>query len=143
MEPKPWYSKGLRFECQRSGRCCTQRGEHAFVYLTEADLGRLLEALALPREVVLERFCEWVDGRWTLRRDTARCVFQEESGACSVHAARPQQCRSWPFWRENLERGRWVREVASFCPGVGHGPLVPADEIERIAREDEQWYERR
>lgn len=142
MAHKPWFDKGLRFECQKCGRCCWQRGAHTYVYLTEADLAALAAELGLSSALVLERFGEHVDGRMTLRRDTPRCVFQDESGACTVYAARPHQCRSWPFWRENLERERWEREVVALCPGVGRGALVPADEIERIARTDERWYGR-
>ncbi len=140
MSPKPWYHKGLRFDCQRCGRCCTQRGEHTFVYLTGADLTRLADSMGLAEAAFVGRFCEHVEGRLTLRTDTRRCIFQDESGACSVYDARPHQCRSWPFWRENLERAAWERDVVPLCPGAGQGTLHSAEEIEAIARDDEEWY---
>ena len=38
-------------------------------------------------------------------------------------------------------RARWEGPVSEICPGIGEGPLVPRDEIERQARETEDWYE--
>ncbi len=137
---KPWYSKGLRFECQRCGRCCTNRGPYSFVFLSEADLAALAADRGLERSEFLARHCVQHEGRTTLRTDLRRCEFQGADGSCSVYAARPEQCRSWPFWRENLVRETWEREVAALCPGVGEGRLFEAREIEAIARHDEDWY---
>ena len=137
---KAWYSNGLRFECQRCGRCCTNRGPYAFVFLSEADVSALADHLGLGREVFLERHCTLHGGRLTLRHDLPRCEFQADDGACTVYEARPQQCKSWPFWRENLQRETWEREVAPLCPGVGQGRLHTAEEIEEIAAHDERWY---
>jgi len=33
---KPWYHKGLRFECSQCGACCTSHGEFTYVYLAES-----------------------------------------------------------------------------------------------------------
>ena len=140
MSDKPWFSNGLRFECQRCGRCCTNRGGYAFVYLTEADTARLAGFLGLERDEFVARHCEEVEGRVTLRTDSPQCAFLREDRTCAVHPARPHQCRSWPFWRENLEAATWRREIEPLCPGLGQGPLHTAEEIEAIARRDEEWY---
>ena len=69
---KPWYSKGLRFECQRCGRCCTRRGSYSFVFLTEADVGALAAELgARGHELVVQRFSEGdsVDGLLAVYRE--------------------------------------------------------------------------
>jgi Fe-S-cluster containining protein len=50
---------------------------------------------------------------------------------CSVYEARPNQCRTWPFWPEVMNAKSWKKDVADFCPGVGKGPVIPAKEIER------------
>jgi len=54
---------------------------------------------------------------------------------CRVYEARPAQCRSWPFWSENVEsEGTW--EVTKIlCPGSGEGDLIDAATITRRARE--------
>jgi hypothetical protein len=50
------------------------------------------------------------------------------------------QCRTWPFWDENLKRPTWEGPVRERCPGVGHGALHSADEVEATARRNEEWY---
>ncbi len=32
------YKKGIRFECQGSGKCCVSRDSYGFVYLSDNDL---------------------------------------------------------------------------------------------------------
>ena len=137
---KPWYHSGLRFECTRCGNCCRNHGEYSYVYLAEADLVALTSHLGLTRSEVLERWCS-SDGGWTvLRMDRPACPFLDTEGGCQVYAARPKQCRTWPFWEDNLERARWEGAVSDCCPGIGSGPLHPAAEVERISRETEEWY---
>lgn len=141
MEPKPWYEKGLRFDCQRCGQCCTAHGDYAYVYLAEADVQALATQLELDRETFLERHCRWEDGWIVLRMDGPACPFLAEDRTCRVYAARPQQCRTWPFWRENLRREVWEGPVRECCPGIDQGTLHPREEVERIADENEAWYE--
>ena len=62
MTPKPWYGKGLRFECTSCGNCCRNHGDYTFVYLAEADIEAISGHLDLDREAFLERYCEEVDG---------------------------------------------------------------------------------
>ena len=60
--------------------------------------------------------------------------FDSKTRRCGVYAARPAQCRTWPFWNSNLEsRNAWDTMCES-CPGAGHGDFVPLAEIERRAR---------
>ena len=110
------------------------------MFLSEADLTALAAERHLERSEFLARHCSLHAGRITLRSDLARCEFQGADGSCTVYAARPEQCRSWPFWRENLAREIWEREVAPLCLGVGQGRVHDAAEIEAIARHDERWY---
>ena len=42
---KPWYANGIRFGCQQSGKCCTNHGDHAYVYLKAEDEKRLAKHL--------------------------------------------------------------------------------------------------
>jgi Fe-S-cluster containining protein len=51
---------------------------------------------------------------------------------CRVYPVRPRQCRTWPFWAENLRRHVWYGEVRKRCPGVGKGRRYGAEEIESI-----------
>ena len=60
------------------------------------------------------------------------CVFLKADG-CSVHAAKPLQCATFPFWPEMVDNRReWLR-TAAWCPGIGKGPLVNIEMAQSIA----------
>ena len=138
---KPWYHKGLRFQCTQCGHCCTAHGEYVWVYLAEADVTAIAAFLGLSRADFLARHCRAEDGWVSLRIDEPACPFLGPDRRCGIYPVRPKQCATWPFWEENLERARWDGPVRETCPGIGRGPLHSAEEVERIARETEEWYE--
>lgn len=141
MEPKAWYSKGLRFECTRCGNCCRNHGEYSFVSLSEADLEAIPRHLGLTRAEFLARYCEKVPGYHpTLRTDSPACAFLREDQTCAIYPVRPKQCATWPFWSENLVEETWEGPVKACCPGIGRGATYSAEEIERTARETDEWY---
>ena len=140
MSPKPWYDKGLRFECTQCGNCCKNHGEYAYVYLAEADVVAMAAELELTPSAFRRRWCRPKDGYTVLVMDEPGCPFLREDNRCAVYRARPKQCRTWPFWKENLAREVWEGPVKECCPGIDRGPLTSAAEVERIARETEEWY---
>lgn len=141
MSSNSWYEKGLRFSCTQCGNCCRNHGDYTYVYLAEHDVEAIARHLGLPRRRFLERYCRQEDGWVTLRMDAPACPFLEEDNRCGIYPVRPKQCATWPFWEENLERSVWEGAVQECCPGIGRGPLIPAEEVERIARETEDWYD--
>jgi Fe-S-cluster containining protein len=126
-----FYKEGIRFECQGEGKCCVTHGRHSYVYLSFNDRRRLATHLGLTTAVFTARYTEKVDGQYQLKYADKDCPFLK-NGACAVYEARPWQCRTWPFWPENMNREAWEREVAGFCPGVGKGRLYTAEEIKLI-----------
>lgn len=133
MNDKSWYDKGLRFECQRCGECCTSRGEYAYVYVNHAEREALAAHLGLSPADFLARYCTEEDGWTVLRMDRPECPFLTPERACGVYPARPVQCATWPFWRDNLRRETWEGAVASTCPGVGRGRLHTREEVDALA----------
>jgi Fe-S-cluster containining protein len=141
---RTWWSEGVRFECQGTGRCCLSRGTHGYVYLTLADRRRLAGHLGLPTREFTRRHCGRHDGHFFLlpaegepaRPDQARACRYLDGRRCGVYDARPAQCRTWPFWPENMRARAWDREVAAFCPGVGRGRLHSAQEIGDLLAQD-------
>ena len=134
MTDKPWYHKGLRFECTRSGNCCRTHGEYAYVYLSEDEIRAASRFLGGSRAEFVETWCEEEDGWILLRADRPECPFLGPDSLCRIHPVRPAQCRAWPFWEENLERETWEGAVKACCPGVGRGRLYTRAEIEELAR---------
>lgn len=132
-----FYEQGLRFECQGSGKCCTSRGEFGFVYLTKEDRERFAKHLNLSLAEFKKKYCDRTQGIWHLKEDKALpdCMFLKNK-RCSVYEARPNQCRTWPFWPEVMNAKAWKTEVESFCPGVGKGKLWNKDEINASMKMD-------
>ena len=130
---QPWYAEGLRFECVPDcGACCTRHGEYDFVYLDPDDVDRLAAALGLSRDAFLETHAVEEDGYLALRMNGADCPYLRGTG-CGVYEARPNQCRTFPFWRENLRsRTAWER-LRSFCPGVGSGDVHAVEKVRALA----------
>ena len=139
--PAPWWSEGLRFQCQPDcGNCCT--GEPGFVWVSSGEASALADFLGLDEATFAERHLRRVGSRTSLKEDDlGDCTFfDSKRRTCGVYPVRPKQCATWPFWKENLKRERWDGPVRDTCPGIGSGPLYSAQEIERSARETEEWY---
>ena len=52
-----------------------------------------------------------------------QCHFLREDG-CSIHPAKPTQCRIFPFWPELVDSKREWKKTAAYCPGIGKGELI-------------------
>ena len=125
------FASGIRFACQGCGACCLTRGRYGFVYVSLPERRRLARHLRLPTRAFTLRFCEKSNGFFHLRSIGPDCVFLA-GNRCRVHRARPEQCRTWPFWPENMSPKVWSREVVAGCPGIGQGPLFTPRQIERF-----------
>lgn len=128
---KSFYSKGIRFECRGCGACCVARERHTYVYLSFGDRKRLAGHLDITTAEFTKKYTEAADGFVYLRDPDKDCPFLRDN-RCIAHSARPWQCRTWPFWPENMHPKAWERDVANFCPGVNKGRLYTAEEIDEI-----------
>ena len=134
----PWWADGLPFSCQQSGKCCHQRGGYGYVYVNARERQALADHLGLSLGQFNRRYTRSEDDGARVLRFVARaCIFLED-GLCSVHEAKPVQCRTWPFWEELLASPEvYEREVRSFCPGSRTGPTVEAASIRAQLEETE------
>lgn len=137
---KKFYSDGIRFQCQDCGNCCLSRDHYAYVYLTAQDRKNLSDYLGISTREFTLQYTEKSDGLLHLIDPHKDCLFLE-GGLCSVYEARPVQCRSWPFWPENMKKKVWEGEIASYCAGVGKGRLYSAEEIEHIIEREKKIFE--
>jgi Fe-S-cluster containining protein len=136
----PFYANGIQFECQGSGKCCTSRGSYGYVYLTDADQDRFAKYFKLSLPDFLKRYSGKKNGHVFILdpremgmdgHPEGDCAFLVDR-RCSVYEARPEHCRTWPFWPENMSPKVWTTEIASYCPGVGKGKLHTREEIDQI-----------
>lgn len=130
-----FWEAGIRFECQGTGRCCVSRGAYGYVYLSLQDRRRLAKYLGIPTRKFTHDFCSKTDRYFHLKEFKGPCPFLEGKG-CKVYSARPNQCRTWPFWPENLAPRVWTQEIQKFCPGVGQGKHYSAEKIRELLKLD-------
>lgn len=132
------HADGIRFGCRDCGGCCRSRGAYNYVYLSLHDRRRLARHLGLTTLQFTRRYAQKTHGWFHLKDPEGDCVFLED-GRCTVYDARPTQCRTWPFWPENMKPRVWHREIQPACPGIGRGRLYPAAQIERIMNEQRRY----
>lgn len=117
----------MKFECQEScgGKCCKPgwSGSH-FIFLTDADIVRIEQFTGLHRNQ-FSKVGEFEWTRFATEKVTARfmgqCPFLQD-GSCDIYEARPTQCRTFPYWPENMSDEKW-KALSAECPGIGKGPL--------------------
>ena len=129
-QTEQWWEKGVRFQCQGSGKCCTSHGEFGYVFLTLLDRKRMANHLGLKTAEFTRKYCAKLRGAYHLKEDLKQpdCLFLKGK-SCGIYEARPTQCRTWPFWPEVMNAKTWKKEVVAFCPGIGKGPLITAEKI--------------
>jgi Fe-S-cluster containining protein len=129
-EKSQWYASGLRFECLPGcSACCSDHGEYTALYLNAGDVRALADFLDLTREEFLRLHTTFEEGALLMHMEPPDCMFLED-GSCVAYLARPTQCRTFPFWEENLKsRTAWVR-LRKFCPGIDVGELHDYDRIQ-------------
>jgi len=129
----------LHFQCTSCGVCCTGDDDHG-VFMSDREAERIRRLLDVSRTWFRRRYVRRLgDDEWEARLDgDGRCPFLAASGRCEAYAARPGQCRSYPFWPEILSSRRaWNRE-ARRCEGIGRGPELAVGVIERRLRQAER-----
>ena len=125
-----WYQDGLRFTCTRCGHCCT--GEPGFVWVEDEDLKAIAQQRGESLEEVKALYTRWTTRGRTLReKSNGDCIFYDRTQGCTIYAARPPQCRSWPFWDSNVETPEAWQRTCDVCPGSGQGELISVEEITR------------
>lgn len=123
MVKEPWYKEGLRFKCTGCGECCT--GAPGYVWVDEEEIALLSSELQISKEAFVSQYTRRIGDRLSLKEDPKNydCIFLKER-KCQVYSARPKQCRTYPWWPENLSsRKAWERE-AERCEGINHPDAI-------------------
>lgn len=128
----PWFADGLEFSCTRCGACCT--GAPGYVWVVADEIARLAAHRGETVDQFTRRYVRRVGDRSSLiEKPGGDCVFWDKQGGCTVYPARPVQCRTWPFWPENLESPEAWAHVTRVCPGSGQGHWFSLEEIQASA----------
>ena len=133
----PWYVAGLAFECTACGRCCAGPDE-GYVWITPPEIAAVAAHLGLTDQQVHRKYVRKVGRRYSLVEDlnTKDCVFLtagDGSGRrCRIYPVRPVQCRTWPFWPDNLTDPDAWSLAGLRCKGINRGQPYGPEEIERM-----------
>ncbi len=132
MEEK-FYTDGLHFTCTRCSACC--RYNPGYVFLSLSDIDCLVAFLQISKHDFIMKYVKEVDmgdyRRLSLtEKPNFDCIFWTDGG-CTVYPARPLQCRSYPFWQQNLVSREVWDGLSASCPGINKGKLHSEDEIEK------------
>lgn len=135
-ERAPWYRDGLRFGCTRCGHCCG--GDSGTVAVSDAEIATLARRFDVTPAQLRAMYTDPLEGGGhTLReRPNGDCIFYARERGCTVYEDRPRQCRTWPFWRRVVRTpARWAEEAYG-CPGMNQGPLIDAQTVLALSRDD-------
>ena len=123
----------FRFECQLGCvNCCTRPGD---VFLTEEDRSRIAGHLDLTVVQFTGRYCapEDEEGLRLSNPGKTTCHFLGSDG-CRIHAVKPLQCRTFPFWPETVSTRKAWKGLSGYCPGVGVGQILPIEAVRAAAQ---------
>lgn len=135
----PWYSGGLSFACIRCGNCCG--GTPGYVWVSVPEIIQIAEHLRMePSEFERLHVRRAERRRSLLEHENGDCEFlvrhADGKTGCRIHSVRPVQCRTWPFWKSNLDSRPAWKAAAKGCPGIGQGPHYPLPVIEAACAEN-------
>ena len=135
-DSNPWFKEGLRFECQRCGRCC--RGEPGVVWVNKNEIGKISSFLGITKSAFFRNCLRSVNDRLSLLEyGNGDCIMYDNG--CKIYDVRPCQCKTFPFWTPTLENRTEWEKLKRTCPGIDKGKLHTLKEIQ----DDLKIYERR
>jgi len=100
------------------GYCC--RGESGNIWVNHEDILRMCRLLQTNPIDFIPHYLNRINNRLSIKERVGEysmeCVFfDHHQKCCSIYAARPRQCRTFPFW-EHFKRHK--KELIKECPGI-------------------------
>ncbi|MCF8067815.1 MAG: YkgJ family cysteine cluster protein [Desulfobacterales bacterium] len=121
-----FFDTGIRFECRQCGTCCT--GEPGSVLVSAEEVSAISAFLKIEVWAFIERYLYPFRGSFSIREHPdGRCLFYENG--CTIYPVRPTQCKTYPFWFNNMRsKDRWIKTTRE-CPGIGQGRLFIKEDL--------------
>jgi Fe-S-cluster containining protein len=93
----------------------------------------MAEYLSLPLPFFIEKYLYPIKVGYSIREHAdGRCFFYENE--CTIYPVRPHQCKTFPFWFENLRSIKKWNRISKECPGIGCGSLYSKEQILEIVQ---------
>lgn len=105
------------------------------VWMNKKEIKKASSFLGITQHVFAKLYLRIVNGRISLlERNNGDCIMYEDG--CKIYSVRPSQCKTFPFWKSNLEnRDQWEKQKDT-CPGIGKGRLHTLKDIENYLKSD-------
>jgi hypothetical protein len=121
------------------------------VWFTDEEAVVMAAFIKMDVVAFREHFATVLMGNWSLKelkRDGKYdCIFldRDDQGKalCGIYSVRPKQCRTWPFWSENLTSEKEWQHAKQNCPGMNEGNFFPSDQIRLVRDQDMEHDEAR
>ena len=112
--------------------------------MTRPEISRIAEFLKTSEGELRRDYLKRVGLRTTIIEHgaTKDCIFLRQRAGekrCLIYEVRPSQCRSWPFWPENLAGISAWNKAARKCPGINRGRLYTFEEIQMLRKFKKWW----
>ena len=139
MNDLPWYKDGLRFKCTECGKCCT--GSPGYVWVSEEEMCAMAAVLKISVDQFKRKYTRQKFNRYALIEKKSLtnagdfdCIFLKDK-KCQIYQARPSQCRTFPWWQENLNSEESWKLAKNECEGINDdAPVVPYEQIIQLLR---------
>ena len=98
------------------GLCCKGSGG---IVVSREEQERLCRFLDTDLATFLSAYTEEKASKRIIRTDESEyCIFFKPATGCTVHPAKPDVCRAWPFFRGNLVDQTSWEMAQDYCPGI-------------------------
>lgn len=100
-----------------NGYCCS--GKSGNIWVNQFEILQICSLLNTNPIEFIPKYLQRKKNRYSIiekHTDNGfECIFLQPNATCSIYAARPRQCKTFPFWAEFK---RDVTSHFSACPGV-------------------------
>ncbi|MEA3384204.1 MAG: YkgJ family cysteine cluster protein [Campylobacterota bacterium] len=101
------------------GNCCI--GESGYIWISKDEIVKLASYLNINVEELAYRYLFKVGYKFSIKEkqlttNSYACIFFDiDKKQCGIYDARPNQCRTFPFW-EYFKNN--IKEVKEECPAI-------------------------
>jgi Fe-S-cluster containining protein len=121
----------IHFKCKSDcSNCCKVSG--GTVLVRDVEIKPIAKHLKISVDEFLKHYTR-KEGKHLCLTDHggSDCIFLKDD-KCTIYPVRPFQCRTFPFWPQNLKTEKRWFSIQDECPGIGEGKAFSKEEIMAI-----------
>ncbi len=100
--------------------------------VSRMEISEMSQAFHMGVDLFIQQFCHPDSNGYRLKeQEDDACIFLKDN-RCMIYDARPLQCRTFPFWRENMKSHYRWKQLRQICSGIDKGKLFHLNEIQQL-----------